>query len=515
MPYMIGLDVGTSGAKALLINERGVVLASATHTYPLSAPKPLWSEQDPEDWWRASCQSISEVVSESGVDNKEVAGIGLTGQMHGLVLLDKNGEVLRPAILWNDQRTAEECKLITETIGFDTLLEITGNPVLPGFTAPKILWVKRHEPEIYEQIAHILLPKDYVRYRLTGEFAIDVADASGTSLLNVEQRDWSSEMLHALDIPDEWLPDVYESVEVTSEINKKRGGQSGLSPGTSVVAGAGDQAAGGVGSGTVSEGIVSVVLGTSGVVFAHTDQLSVEPEGKLHAFCHAVPEAWHVMGVTLSAAGSLRWFHDTLGIEEQNVGAETGKDSYELLTQEAAKISPGSEGLVFLPYLTGERTPYPDPDARGVFYGLTSRHTKAHMTRAVMEGVGFSLLDCLELIRDLGITASQIRISGGGAKSDLWKQILADIFQTELVTLSTTEGAPFGAALLAGVGTSVYENVREACDAAISISSLTHPNGKINKIYRDYYQIYRELYPSLKDKFKETSNLVNKYEEFN
>ena len=502
MKYCIGLDIGTTGAKALLVDEDGNVTGSATNEYPMSTPRPLWSEQNPEDWWTAARKSFRAVVEQSKIKAHDVAAIGLTGQMHGLVLLDAAGKVLRPCIMWNDQRTAAECAEITAIVGEARLLTLTANPVLPGFTAPKIVWVRKNEPEIFAKISHVLLPKDYIRYRLTGEFATDVSDASGTSLLDVKHRAWSSEMLHALHIPGSWMPRVVESIEVTGSVTPDASRETGLLSGTPVVGGAGDQAAGAVGNGIVMPGIVSVTVGTSGVVFAHTDQLAVEQHGRLHAFCHAVPGAWHVMGVTLAAGGSLRWFRDVLGEPERTIAGRKGVDPYEILMETAAQSPAGSEGLFFLPYLSGERTPHPDPNARGAFIGLTVRHTRAHLIRSVLEGVAYSLRDCLELTKDMGLKTTQIRASGGGARSPLWRQILSDVFDAELVTVTSTEGAPYGAALLAGVGATIYPTVADACRTTIHLSTSTQPDSVRSRTYNRAYGVYRELYPALKESFK-------------
>lgn len=508
MDYFIGLDVGTTGAKAILMNESGKVVRTASSEYPMSNPKPLWSEQNPEDWWQAVQQSFKRIISDSKVNAESIKGIGLTGQMHGLVLLDNDGNVLRPCIMWNDQRTSKECEEITSIIGFETLLRITGNAVLPGFTAPKILWVKKHEPDIFDKTGHILLPKDYIRYCLTNEYAMDVSDASGTSLLDVNKRNWSDTILSKLDIPRTWLPQVFESIQVTGTLTKKAAELTGLKAGTPVVAGAGDQAAGGVGTGTIKNGIVSVVLGTSGVVFAHTDRLTIEPEGRLHAFCHASPGTWHVMGVTLSAAGSFRWFKDALCEQETEEASKSKTDVYELLIRKASEIAPGSEGLIYLPYLMGERTPYPDPNAKGTFTGISIRHNKKHFIRAVLEGVAYSLKDCLELNKNIGLHTGEIRISGGGAKSNLWKQILADIFGVQLITLNSTEGAPYGAALLAAVGTGKFNTIEEACNKCITRESTTEPIKENSTVYDEYYEVYKNLYPALKPSFTNISQII-------
>jgi xylulokinase len=448
------------------------------------------------------------VLQEGGVKPADVAGVGLTGQMHGLVLLDAQGEVLRPCIMWNDQRTAAQCAAITEKVGLENVLRLTGNPILPGFTAPKIVWVRENEPEVYANVAKALLPKDYVRYRLTGGFFGEVSDASGTSMFDVGQRQWSDEMLQALEVPRQWLPEVTESPEVSARISAEAAAETGLLAGTPVVGGGGDQAAQAVGTGIIAEGVVSATLGTSGVVFAASDSYRVEPEGRLHAFCHAVPGMWHLMGVMLSAAGSFRWYRDTLGQEEVTQAQETGRDAYDILTEAAAEVSPGCEGLIFLPYLTGERTPYPDPNARGVFFGLTLRHGKPHMTRAVLEGVSYGLLDSLELMRALGLSIEQVRASGGGARSVLWRQILADVFDTEIVTVNVTEGAAYGAALLAGVGAGVYDSVSTACESAIRLTGNTEP-GPAVPVYADYYPRYRALYPALAPEFAAIAEVVS------
>jgi xylulokinase len=420
--------------------------------------------------------------------------------MHGLVLLDAGGAVLRPAILWNDQRTAAQCASITEQVGAEEVLRCTGNPVLPGFTAPKIRWVKENEPDVYGRVAKFLLPKDYVRYRLTGKFFSDVSDASGTSLFDVGARTWAPTMLEALEIPDTWVPEVTESPEVSAHVDEDGARATGLKAGTPVVGGGGDQAAQAVGAGIVHEGAVSVTVGTSGVVFAASDAYRVEPDGRLHAFCHAVPGKWHLMGVMLSAAGSFRWYHDALGEAEQAHARETGGNAFDILTDAAAAVPAGSEGLLFLPYLTGERTPYPDPDARGVFFGLTLRHTKAYLTRSVLEGVSYGLKDSMELMRGLGISPDEVRLTGGGANSPLWRQILADVFGTRLHLLGAGEGAAYGAALLATVGVGMHARVEDAAQAAVLTGSVD-PTAD-TEVYAAYYPHYCALYPALAPHFK-------------
>ena len=507
MAFFLGIDVSTTGAKALVIDEQGNVVASHTTEYPLSTPKPLWSEQDPHDWWNGACASIKAALSKANLTGEAISAVGLTGQMHGLVMLDKSDQVLRPAILWNDQRTGMQCEEITAKVGgLDRLLALTGNQVLPGFTAPKVVWVRENEPQIFEQTTHILLPKDYVRFCLTGEYATEVSDASGMSLLDVEHRCWSDEMLRALDIPREWLPVCTESDVVSGRLSGSAATATGLKEGTPVVGGGGDQAAQAVGSGIVTSGVISVTSGTSGVVFAHSDHYAAEAQGRLHAFCHAVPGKWHYMGVMLSAGGSFRWLRDAIGDTEKAAAQLIGIDPYELLTQEAALAPVGSEGLLFLPYLTGERTPYPDPQARGAFVGLTLRHGKAHLVRAVLEGVSFGLRDSLELIKGLGVPIEQVRASGGGARSTVWRQIQADVFGAELVLVNVTEGAAFGAALLAGVGSGAYASVAEAVAATIKITDRTAPLPANAAAYERLYPSYRALYPALKDTFHTLSD---------
>ena len=436
MSLLLGLDISTTGAKALLIDSTGHVIAEAFTEYPMLSPAPLWAEQDPESWWRAAIRSIRAVLRTDGISPDQITGIGLTGQMHGLVLLDAHGDVLRPCIMWNDQRTAAQCSAYTKKIGLTRLLELTGNPLLPGFTAPKVAWVRENESEVAGRIGKILLPKDYIRYRLTGQYFTEVSDASGTLLFDVARRRWSDEMLRVFRVKRSWLPEVTESPVASAQVSQEAASTTGLRAGTLVVGGAGDQAAGAVGVGAISEGIVSVVIGTSGVVFASCRDFRYEPEGRLHAFCHASPGVWHVMGVMLAAGGSFRWYRDTLGEVERRRAERQGDDAYDLLTRSAATVPAGAAHLFFLPYLSGERTPYPDPNARGVFFGLNLKHTRAHLTRAVLEGVSFGLRDSLELIRAMRVPVREIRVVGGGARSALWRQILADVFE-EPITPST------------------------------------------------------------------------------
>jgi xylulokinase len=498
MAYLMGIDVSTTATKALLIDEQGAVIGVAAAEYGFETPHPLWSEQDPALWWHGTVQSIRSLLADTGVDPGAVAGVGLTGQMHGLVLLDADGTVLRPSILWNDQRTAAQCDEIRTRVGKERLIQLTGNDALTGFTAPKILWVRQHEPEVYSRTRHILLPKDYVRLILTGEYAMDKADGAGTLLLGLQTREWSTEVLERLEIPAEWLPPTYEGPAITGHLTDAAAAATGLRAGTPVMAGGGDQAAQATGVGAVEEGIVALTLGTSGVVFASVNEPFYEPAGRLHAFCHALPNRWHLMGVMLSAAGSLRWYRDTL---------MPGRD-YDSLLAPAAEITPGSDGLLFLPYLTGERTPHPDPLARGAFVGLTVRHSQPHLTRAVLEGVGFGLRDSFELMKGVGLGAiHQVRVSGGGARSPLWRQILADILNSELVTVNTTEGAAYGAALLAGVGAGIWPAVESACRQTIRITGSTQPDTGAAERYEASYAQYRALYPTLKQTFANLAEL--------
>lgn len=490
MRTLLGLDVSTTGSKALLIDERGGVIASHTTPHPISQPFPLWSEQDPADWWNGMVASIRAVLAQTGAADT-IQAIGLTGQMHGLVCLGERDDVLRPAILWNDQRTQAECDAITATVGASRLIQLTGNRALTGFTAPKILWVREHEPEVYARIRHVLLPKDYIRFQLSGDYATDLADGAGMLLLDVANRRWSEAVLDALDIPAAWLPKVHEGPQVTGVVSAQAAALTGLKAGTPVVGGGGDQAAQATGVGAVQPGIVALTVGTSGVVFAPLASYAYEPDGRLHAFCHAVPGQWHFMGVMLSAAGSLQWYRDTLA---------PGED-FGALADEGGQAPPGCEGLLFLPYLTGERTPHPDPLARGAFVGLTARHTRPYLTRAVLEGVAFGLRDSFELIKaSPAALIREVRVSGGGAKSPLWRQIMADVLGVPLVVAEAIEGAAYGAALLAGVGGGVWADVQTAAIAAVKTGARVEPGADAGA-YEETYQLYRDLYPLLKPAF--------------
>ena len=491
MPCLMGLDISTTSAKALIVDEGGNVIAAASSPQPISQPKPLWSEQNPADWWDGMAGSIRQALSDANLRGEDISAIGLTGQMHGLVLLDAAGETLRPAILWNDQRTQAQCDAMTAAVGRQRLLELTGNPALTGFTAPKLLWVRDNEPQVYAQIKQVLLPKDYIRYKLTDAYATDLAGASGTSLLNVAERNWSLEMLTALDIPIEWMPPVHEGSQVTATISQAGAAATGLKAGTPVAGGGGDQAAGAIGMGCVAADTIGVTVGTSGVVFAPLEAYAYEPDGRLHAFCHAVPNTWHFMGVMLSAAGSLQWYRDSFAPQLD----------FDRLLGEAADVPAGSEGLFFLPYLSGERTPHPDPLARAAFIGMTGRHSRGHLTRAVLEGVAFGLKDSFTLIDQAGLPDRfEVRISGGGAKSAIWQQIIADALAAPLVSVNTTEGGAFGAAILASVAAGIFDDVRSACAAMIQTGAQVKP-GQDQAAYAERYSIYQSLYPTLKDTF--------------
>ena len=486
---LLGIDVGTGGTRAVLLDEAGRVLGTATAEHaPMASPELGWAEQDPRDWWRAACVAIAECLTDAGATQAEISAVGLSGQMHGLVLLDAAGEVLRPALIWCDQRTEEECRAITERVGAKRLIELTANPALTGFTLPKIWWVRAHEPEIWSRVRSIMLPKDYVRFKLTGARATDVADASGTLLFDVVNRRWSAEMLQASDLRAEILPEVLESPVVSGRVSKDGAAASGLREGTPVVAGAGDQAAGAVGMGIVEPGNVSATIGTSGVVFAATSKPVVEPKGRIHTFCHAIPGRWHVMGVTQGAGLSLRWFRDQFG----------GGASYDALMKEAAEASAGADGLLWAPYLMGERTPHLDSNARGALVGLTAQHTRAHVIRAILEGVSFSLLDTFTIFQELSVPVKSIRLGGGGARSSLWQQIQADIYGMPVDLVVAEEGAAYGAAMLAGAGAGVWGSVEAACETAVHVAKRVEPIGGNVALMNRRYEEYRKLYPALR-----------------
>lgn len=497
MSILIGLDVGTTGARAVAVDESGHLISEASSEYPLHTPYPGWTEQDPEYWWQGAKEALAKVAGQ--VEN-EVVGLGLTGQMHGSVFLDSSDEVIRPALLWNDQRTGKQCEKITEALGEERLIQLAGNPALTGFQAPKVLWLRDEEPENYEKVSHVLLPKDYVRLRLTGEYATDASDAAGTLFLDVGNRDWSQEILEALEIPEEWMPTVYEGPESTGKLRGSVAEELGLPSGIPVAAGGGDNAAAAVGVGVIEGGIISSSVGTSGVIFAHTGEFTPDPSGGLHAFCHTVPNAYHLMGVTLSAGGSLSWWHDTLD----------ERFDYEELSRIAAQAPPGSEGLLFLPYLSGERTPHSDPAARGAFFGLTNRHDKSHMTRALMEGVIFSLRDSLEIMLELGTPIEQVRATGGGARGELWRQLQADIYGLPIHRTTTDEGPAYGAALLGGVAAGVYKDVQQASSQVELRNEVTEPEEENVRFYEECYEVYRSLYPATKGAMRQLSELAEK-----
>ena len=507
MEYVIGVDLGTSGTKTVLFDTAGNVIASATIEYPLYQPQNGWAEQDPSDWWRAAAESMKAVILQSGVNDHAIKGIGISGQMHGLVMLDKAGNPLRRAIIWCDQRTAAECDEITAKVGAQRLIEITANPALTGFTASKILWVKNHEPEIYEKCAHILLPKDYIRYKLTGEFATEVSDASGMQLLDVPKREWSAEVLEKLGIDKSLLAKVYESPEITGTVTAEAAALCGAAAGTPVVGGAGDNAAAAVGTGTVQDGVAFTTLGTSGVVFAHTDKLAIDPKGRVHTFCCAVPGAWHVMGVTQAAGLSLKWFRDNFCQAEIAAAAGMKADPYYLMDKQAEKIPIGADRLLYLPYLMGERTPHLDPDVRGAFFGLSAMHTRQHLLRAVMEGVVYSQRDSVEVLRAMGVEIRDMLACGGGGTSPLWRQMLADVYGCPVKTVANREGPALGVAILALVGTGAYSSVQEACGALIKTNPPQNPIAANSAEYEKYYELYTTLYPALKASYKALSAL--------
>ncbi|WP_248924892.1 xylulokinase [Paenibacillus hamazuiensis] len=507
MTYFLGIDLGTSAVKCILVDQEGKVKAAHSVEYPLLQPQPGWAEQHPEDWWNGTAGCIAELLRHAGVSGAEVKGIGLSGQMHGSVFLDRSLQVVRPALLWCDQRTAAECEWIEAAVGKERLGELTGNKALTGFTAPKVIWLRNHEPERYAQVAHLMLPKDYVRLKLTGAFGMDMADASGTLLLDVAGRRWSTEVVERLGIPMEWLPPLYESNEIAGRLLPEAAALTGLAAGTPVVAGGGDQACGAVGVGVVRQGVASVALGTSGVVFVHDDSYQPEPECRLHAFCHGVPGKWHRMGVMLAAGGSFQWWRNHFAGEEMEKARQEGRDVYEYLTALAETAPLGSEGLLFLPYLSGERTPHPDPKARGGFIGLSLRHDKAHLTRAVLEGITFGLRDSLELVKASGAPITELRVNGGGARSPFWRQMIADIFGYPVVTVNSTDGPAYGAAVMAASGV-LGRSIEELCERWIAVESRVEPDPARQAQYEKIYAVYRSLYGTLKDTFHQLTDLV-------
>ena len=496
MKYTVGIDIGTSGTKTVLFDEFGRPIASHTIEYPLSQPHNGWAEQDPADWAGASFGTVKAVVEKSGVSPSDIVGVGLSGQMHGLVMLDRDNRVLRPSIIWCDQRTAAECEEITSRVGAEKLIAITANPALTGFTASKILWVRNNEPEVYAKCAHILLPKDYIRFLLTGVYASEVSDAGGMQLLDVPKRTWSDEVLGALEIDRGLLGEMYESPDITGYITDDASRLTGLLAGTPVVGGAGDNAAAAVGVGVVNDGDAFTTIGTSGVVFAHSDTVTIDPKGRVHTFCCAVPGAWHVMGVTQAAGLSLRWLRDTVCTEEVAAAAALGCDPYEVICAEAAKSPIGANRLLYLPYLMGERTPHLDPDVRGAFVGLSAMHSRADMARAVLEGVSCSLTDCMTVLREMHVDPTVMRVCGGGGRSPMWRQMLADMFGIP-TAVTTAEGPALGAAILAMVGAGIHESVPAACRKIITLKDEFAPDMTAHAQYQPYYGIYRKLYADL------------------
>jgi xylulokinase len=492
--YFLGIDVGTGGTRALVIDEQGRVIASATEEHaPFASPQIGWAEQDPRDWWRACTVAVPKALAQGGLRGEQIACVGLSGQMHGAVMLDEGTRVVRPALIWCDVRTEKQCRDLTAQIGAERLIQLTRNPALANFTLTKCLWVRENEPANWSKVRSLMLPKDYVRFELTGERAIDVADASGTLLLDVAHRRWSKEMLNLAQIDASILPALYESPDICGRISAAGAASTGLQAGTPVVAGAGDQAAGSVGIGVVAPGAVSATIGTSGVVLAATDSPALDPGGRLHTFCHALPGRWLVMGVTQAAGLSLRWFRDQFGRSENGQ-----RESYEKLTAEAAKISPGCEGLLWAPYLMGERTPHLDATARGVLVGLTASHTRAHVIRAILEGVAFSLRDTFTIFQEIKVPVKTIRLGGGGARSPLWRQIQADVYGNSVETVAAEEGAAYGAAILAGVGAKAWSSVDAACAAVVRVSGSTGPDAQDSVVMEKAYAKYRRIYPAMK-----------------
>lgn len=498
MSYL-GIDVGTGGTRALVIDGQGKVVASASSEHEnFASPKPGWAEQDPRDWWRACGEAVRKALQSSGIRAEEIACVGFSGQMHGAVLLDSKDEVVRPAIIWCDQRSEAQSRELEQMFGRDTLIRLTCNPPLTNFTLTKLLWMRENEPKNWERVAHVMLPKDYVRFRLTGERAIDMADASGTLLLDVTHRRWSAEVLAKTEISKKMLPALFESPDVCGKVSAAGAEATGLRAGTPVVAGAGDQAAGAVGMGIARVGAVSATIGTSGVVFASTDRPAMDPQGRLHTFCHAIPGRWHVMGVTQAAGLSLRWYRDNFGAASPGIQNKGGRDPYDIFAEEAATAPAGSEGAFWVPYLMGERTPHLDPNARAALVGLTASHTRAHVIRAIMEGVAYSLKDSFTIFDEMKIPVTSIRLGGGGARSPLWRQIQADVYGREVEIVAAEEGAAYGAAILAGTGAKEWNSVEQACDAVVRVAKKIPPNQKDSQTMQQAYGTYRKIYPALR-----------------
>jgi xylulokinase len=498
MTYL-GIDVGTGGTRALVMDSTGNVIASASSEHQnFASPKPGWAEQDPRDWWRACGEAVRKALQSAKLDPKEIACVGFSGQMHGAVLLDSSDEVVRPALIWCDQRSEPQSRELEQMFGRDTLIRLTCNPPLTNFTVTKFLWVRQNEPQNWARVAHVMLPKDYVRYHLTGERAIDMADASGTLLLDVTNRRWSKEVLAKTGIKESLLPALFESPEVCGKVSAAGAEATGLRPGTPVVAGAGDQAAGAVGMGIARAGAVSATIGTSGVVFASTDHPAMDPKGRLHTFCHAIPGRWHVMGVTQAAGLSLRWYRDNFGAASPGLQKKDGRDPYDIFAEEASSAPAASEGAFWVPYLMGERTPHLDPNARAALIGLTASHTRAHVIRAIMEGVAFSLKDTFTIFDEMKIPVTSIRLGGGGARSPLWRQIQADVYGREVEIVAAEEGAAYGAAILAGVGAGAWHSVEQACAAVVRVAKKIQPNRQDSASMHQAYTTYRKIYAALK-----------------
>lgn len=503
--YLLGIDIGTSSTKVLLLQADGSIVDAIDRVYDFEIPQNGWTEQDPALWWNAVKQIIPELIKKHRIKPHDIKAIGIAGQMHSLVMLDRDGKVLRKAILWNDQRTEKQVNEINNLVGAKRHIELTSNPPLTGFTAPKILWVRENEPELFSKCHKILLPKDYIRYELTGEYVSDVSDASGMGLLNVRERTWSKEILEDLEIDPELLPDLVESVEISGYLTEQVASELGLIPGIPVVGGAGDNAAAAIGVGVIKDGTGFTTIGTSGVVFVHSSEPNTDAEGRVHTFCSAVPNEWHLMGVTLAAGSSLQWFRNRFCQAEQEIADQRGVDVYQVMDEMAESVQPGSDKLLFLPYLSGERTPHLDPNARGVFFGLSTIHEKAHLIRSVLEGVAFSLNDCLSVLRELNVDAELMMLTGGGAASPLWQKIIADIFDCTMNTCKSNQGPSLGAAILAGVGAGIFTDLDDGCRKVIQLKNTVNPTE--SDFYQNYYQVYQDIYPALKKQYESLATI--------
>ena len=508
MNYLLGLDAGTTSTRTILIDENGKVVASSSSEYPMLVPRHSWAEQEAEDWYRAAVLTIRDVLGKSGIDAGEIAGIGLSGQMHGAVVLDRQGNPIRPVMIWCDNRAYRQTKKIYDIFGYHNFIKLSYNQALPGYIAPKLLWLKDNEPENYEKINRFIFPKDYLRYRFSGVYATEVSDASGSVMMDIPNRCWSDEIISGLGIDKKILPDIYESVVISAKVNSETAAITGLVAGTPIAGGGGDNAAGAIGTGIIREGVMSDSLGTSGVVFIHTDKPLFDPEGRFHCTCHTVPYRWNLLGATLAAAGSLKWYADNFGVSRDFVERyhETG-DDYEILNRQAESVDPGSDSLLFLPYLIGERTPYSDAHARGVFFGISYIHTPSHFVRSIMEGVAFSQRDCLEIARKLGAKSDRVVLIGGGSKSRVWRQVMADILNSNIAINNINEGPAFGAALIAGVGVGLYADVEDAHNRTVKEIENIAPVKENVFLYDRLYDIYRNLYNDLKLDFKKIADL--------